>query len=157
MVDMKKFKSATGRILVLLGMASIIVAGCGGSNSGDRMIANENQTNLQRLCNMYTLFQSKNGWQGPADEAALKKFIRDQNPRVLSRMGIDAANVDAIFTSERDNEKFIVLWATAGGARDEAKPIVAEKTGVSGMRMIGFTLPVHREVDDAEYRKLFGK
>lgn len=148
-----RFHSCFVSVLVV---ATLLVAGCGRKGSpAEQMIADANKTNLHRLCNMYTLFQSKNGGQGPGDEAEFKSFIADQGDRILTRMGIEPSNIDAIFSSDRDNEKFEILWSVSGSARDDAKPIVAEKVGVSGKRMLGFTLPVHREVDEAEYKKHF--
>lgn len=129
-------------------------AGCGGGNSPDEMIGKANATNLQRLCNLYVLYQTRNGWQGPPDEATFKEFIDSQGDRILKRMGVEPGNVTAIFASERDSEPYVIRWGLPGNPRGEAVPIVFEKTGVDGMRMVGFSKPEHREVDDAEYQQL---
>lgn len=135
--------------------AVICSVGCGSKLSpAEQKIADRNKTNMNRLCNMYTLYQSKHGWQGPADEAALKKFIKEQEPVVLKRMGIE--DVDAIFVSEVDEQPFEIKWAVAGSQRGDAVPIVFEKTGKDGKRRVGFTRPPIKEVDDAEYKKLKG-
>ena len=141
-------------LLVALAMV-LPLAGCGGGSDPDQMISDANATNLHRLCNLYVLYQTRNGWQGPPDEATFKEFIGSQQDRMLTRMGVEPGNVAAIFTSERDSEPYVIRWGLPGNPRGEPVAVVFEKTGVDGKRMVGFTKSsAHREVEDAEYQQL---
>lgn len=135
------------------------ITACGPSGTaGDRMVRDKNKTNLQRLCNLYRFYQSKHGWQGPADEATFRKFVSTQSGRTLKRMGIDPSDIDALFVSERDQEKFEIRWGVSGEERaaegGTAPAIVFEKSGNAGMRMVGFSGAAPKEVDDSEYKRL---
>ena len=141
-------------ICLIFGLGLLVTAGCGGGSAADALIAGQNQSNMQRLCNLYGLYQAQHGWQGPADEAAFKSFISGQQPKTLERMGIDPSNIDALFASERDGQSFEILWSVAGGAQGDPTPIVFETTGVSGLREVGFLHGEPREVDETEYRQL---
>lgn len=143
-------------MLIFLGVCLTVFPGCGRSGSNaDNLIADRNKSNIQRLANLYGFYQAKHGWQGPADEAEFRKFISSQSATTLKRMGIDPNDLDSVFSSERDNEKFQIRWAVAGSERGEPVAVVFEQTGSGGERMIGFVGGSPREVDDAEYKKLF--
>ncbi len=139
---------------LLLALALLLPVGCGGGGGPDKLISDANATNLHRVSNLYVLYQTRNGWQGPPDEATFKQFIESQEDRVLERMGVEPGNLAAVFASDRDSEPFVIRWGLPGNPRGEPVAIVFEKTGVSGKRMVGFTIPPPREVEDAEYQQL---
>lgn len=136
--------------LVLLGFAQ----GCGGPDPGD-LLAQANDTNVQRLANLYSAFQSRNDWRGPTDEAELKAFLNGWNPRKLQNIGIDPGSIETVFVSGRDGEPFKVRYGVPGHIMGSNAPVVFEATGVDGMRMVGFLNMTKREVDAAEYDRLW--
>ena len=48
-----------------------VFAGCVRRIDPDEAIASVNEINIQRLANLYFTYQTKNAWNGPADEAEL--------------------------------------------------------------------------------------
>ncbi len=145
-------------LTMLLCSSVLMLAGCGGgSGSGDALLANANKTSIDRICTLYSQFQLTNQRNGPSDEATFRTYISERPAKQLERIGVDPSDIDSIFVSDRDGEKYEIIWAAVGGERDEPVAIVAEKTGVDGMRMIGFHKKPHREVDEAEYKRLFDK
>jgi hypothetical protein len=138
--------------------ALVLLAGCGQSGtSGERMLADSNQTNLDRVCTLYFQYQLNHGGTGPADEASFKEYIRELPAKQLERIGVEPSDIDAVFLSDRDDAAFEILWGVYGDQRGEPVAIVAESVGQEGMRMIGFNKKPHREVGEAEYKRLFGR
>jgi len=146
--------SSTRYVLVCLG-AALAAAGCGRAVDTNDLVANVNSTNIERLANLYTGYQSENNWRGPADEAAFKGFIRSFDPKKLQRIGVDPAAIDAMFTSERDEQPFKIKYSVPGSAMGSAEPVIFESVGVDGLRQVGFLDMTEREVDEAEYQTLW--
>ncbi len=144
-------------LITILALLSLVTLGCGGGSGGRDLLAKANKTNLDRICTLYFQYQLGNQGAGPADEATFRSFISGRPGRQLELIGMDPNNIDDVFLSDRDGEGFEILWGVKGGERDPQVAIVAEKTGVDGMRMIGYNKKPHREVDDAEYQRLFDK
>jgi hypothetical protein len=128
--------------------------GCGGADN-DTTLAEVNSTNIQRLANLYFTFQLANDFQGPADEAAFKGFIRGVDSQKLARVGVDPNAIDALFTSERDGEPFKIRYGVKGSAMGSSEPVIFEAVGVDGKRQVGFLNMTQREVDAAEFDLLF--
>lgn len=131
--------------------------GCGGGGNGEYLLKDANKTSLDQVCTLYFQFQMENQNKGPADEAAFRDFLGKLSPEKLTRIGVDPSNIDALFVSDRDGEKFEILWGVNASPRDEQVAIVAESVGVDGKKMIGFHKKPHKEVEEAEYKQLFGK
>jgi hypothetical protein len=140
-----------GAWLALL-VALSVSAGCGQSDSGSHVAA-ANDSNVKRLANLYQSYASRNGWQGPRDEADFKKFIREFPPHRLAAMMIDPNNTDMLFVSESDGQPFRVRYDVASGVT-AVIPIVFEQQGINGRRQVGFTDGSVERVDDARYRQL---
>ena len=132
-----------------------VFAGCGGGTDPDKAIARVNETNIQRLANLYFTYQMKNAWQGPADEAEFKKFISSYDPKKLTRIGIDPSAIDELFVNERDGQPFKIRYSVAGSAMGSSEPVIFESVGVDGKRVVGFLNMEQREVDEAEYNDLW--
>jgi hypothetical protein len=103
---------------------------------------------------MYAAFQNYKGGRGPADAAELKGFMKDFDKNKLSMMGIDAANVDSVFNSERDGKPFLVRYKVGGG-RGSVDAVVFEQDGKDGKKQVGYTGGKVEEVDDATAQGLF--
>jgi len=137
-------------------LAVTMLSGCGGAIDPDAAIAKVNESNIQRLANLYFTYQMKNRWRGPADEEAFKKFIRSYNPKKLTRIGIDPNAIDELFINERDGQPFRIRYAVPGSAMGSSEPVIFETESVDGKFLVGFLNMQQREVDEAEYQQLFG-
>lgn len=132
-----------------------LVTGCSNSSDPESALASVNETNLQRLANLYFTFQSKHEWRGPRDETEFKAFLRSYNPAKLKRIGIDPGGIDALFICERDGEPFKIRYGVAGSVMGSSEPVVFESTGDGGKCLVGFLNMQQREVDAAEYDSLW--
>ena len=146
-------KSAVGLFVI----AVAILVGCGGFDASTS-IQDLNATNAQRLANLYVGHQQHNLGRGPKNEAEFKAYIKQVNPVLLERIGVDPNQVDALFTSDRDGEALEVRYGIKGFATSDPVPVVFEKTGVEGVRLVAFTRRDAEQVsDDAEYQKLLNQ
>jgi hypothetical protein len=140
-------------LLLMLACAVAVVAGCV-HESADSRVAAMNDSNIRRLANLYNAFQVRKGMKGPKDEAEFKHFIQQEySPEKLQRMQVDPQNVDALFTSERDGEPFVIRYGVSGGL-STVDPVVFEQKGVGGKRQVAFTGGTVEEVDDSRYDQL---
>lgn len=145
--------------VVISAMCAVFVsiAGCSGSKS-DKMFAEATDSNAKRLGTLYAQYQVSNRdrrFLGPADKEAFVAFIKEQNARGLERIGVDPNNLEAIFVSERDNQPFKIRWAVQGVSRGPAQPVIFESEGRDGKFIVGFTGFIQKEVDQAEYDRLW--
>ena len=129
------------------------LTGCRGP-SPDNLLGKANATNIQRLANVYSAYQSRNDWRGPQDEADLRSFLQAWNPRKLTNIGVDPEAIDDLFISSRDGQPFLIRYGIPGHIMGSDAPVVFEATGVNGKRMVGFLNMTTREVDAPEYEQL---
>ena len=142
-------------LLIRLGLfIGLLAVGVGCSNDQtSKDVAKLNSSNAQRLANLYAAHQNGKGGTGPKTEAAFKEFISSYAPEKLTMMGVDAANLDAVFKSERDGQPFKLRY-NVGGGRGSVDPVVFEATGKDGKKLVAFTGGTTEEVDDARYAEL---
>lgn len=144
-------RRAAGVFLVLL-LAGL--AGCSGDTTAEDLAA-MNQSNIQRVANLYSAFQNYKGGRGPATEAEFKEFIAQYDKDKLRMMGVKADDLDGLFTSERDGKPFQVRYKVGGG-RGSAAPVVFEQDGQGGKRQVAYTGNAKvEEVDEATYKDLW--
>jgi hypothetical protein len=136
-------------------LAAAMLSGCSNGTDPENTLARVNETNLQRLANLYITFQSKHDWRGPKDEAEFKAFLRGYNPAKLERIGVDPNQLDALFVNERDGEPFKIRYGVPGTAMGSSEPVIFESTGDGSTRLVGFLNMQQREVDAAEYDALW--
>ena len=136
---------------VICWVAVAFLNGCGGPSDPQDALAKANETNLQRLSNLYLAYQTANNWIGPADEAKFKGFLKTLTPEKLTRIGIDPASIDQIFVSERDGKPFTIRYSVVGNMMGSREPVVFEAEGVDGQRMVGFLDMTVRGVGSEEY------
>ena len=135
----------------------MLFVGCGTGDEVADFVAKANKNNVSKIASSYVLFQMNNGFNGPKDAEELKEFLRDPKfaPN-LEMMGIDSADMDAMFVSERDNEPIKVRWEVKGSSLGCTEPIAFEATGVKGTRLVAFATGVLEEVDDDQtYNDMF--
>ena len=169
----------------LLGVFSLllVIPGCGdGRATPEQRIQNANPSNVFRLTNLYNQFsQIRN--RGPKDEKEFRLFIENFGDKRLDRMGVSLDNLDNLFVSERDSQKFDIAYGERPkrekgvtedpGDLDEGKtlsreerekgpslaslglPVIFETTGVDGKKNVGFLgSRVVRELTEAEISSL---
>ena len=103
------FRSVFVVSLMVMGLS----LGCGGPDPTD-LLAEANNSNIQRLANLYEAYQSRHDWRGPTDEEDFKSFLNGWNPRKLANIGVEPNSVDDVFISERDGEPFKVRYGVPG-------------------------------------------
>lgn len=133
----------------------VLASGCGAGDSADEMFADANDMNIKRVSSLYAVFQGQHKYKGPKDEAELKAFVAKQNKKHLARIGVNPDKLDQLFISERDDQPFKIRWELICMPRSAPKPIVFEQEGVNGKYMVAFSSYVCKEVDKAEYDRLW--
>ena len=99
----------------------------------------EFRENGRRLVAFYAMFMGSptkpvsgpNGFEGPKDEAELKKFIAASSSEALEDMGIKSAEAPELFTSERDGQPFRVRYGIRG-PMTTTYAVLCEAQGVNG-------------------------
>ena len=104
--------------------------------------------NLQLLASLYGRYISQHRGQAPPDEAALKKFIPTLSAGELTAMGVDASNLDTLFTSPRDGQPYVVRYRQSGTV------VAYEKEGKNGKRYVAYSNTQVEEVDEARLKQL---
>ena len=141
-------------LLALSLILTVCPVGCGSPDPAD-LLAEANDTNIQRLANLYQAYQSRHNWRGPQDEEEFKTFLKGWNPEKLARIGVDPKAIDDVFISARDGQPFKIRYGVPGHVLGSDAPVVFEATGVDGRRMVGFLNMTSREVDAEEYDRLW--
>jgi hypothetical protein len=136
--------------VVLLGFFS----GCGGRVDGDAGIREANKTNIQRLTNLYSRHQLFHAGKGPASEQEFRKYIGSLDAETLKKIGVDAANLDKLFISERDGQPFKVVYNVTGSTRGSNDAVVFEQNGKDGVKEVGFTSLTVKKLNDSEISAL---
>ncbi|MGI9429927.1 MAG: hypothetical protein ACR2NM_14795 [Bythopirellula sp.] len=148
-------KAQVGMLVGLVAIGAIGASpGCSSADPAD-LLAAANDSNIQRLANLYEAFQSRHNWRGPKDEADLKSFLEGWNPNKLANIGVNPEAIDEVFVSERDGEPLQIRYGVPGHIMGSEAAVVFEKTGIDGRRMVGFLNMTRREVDAAEYDRLW--
>jgi hypothetical protein len=111
---------------------------------------------LRGLSRVYLDYAVPRNGAGPANEAALKKHIKSLPDFVLQGNWIDPANPDAVFTSERDNEPFVVIYGQGiSSISGKSLQVIAhEKTGVRGKKLVTFVSGKVELVNEARLQEL---
>jgi len=143
--------------LLLSGLLVAVTALVGCSQSSpESSVASLNESNVQRLTNLYFAYQKKFDLIGPKDEQDFRQFVQGISAEKLTRIGLDPSSIDAVFVSERDGQPYKIRYRVKGNIRGSDEPVVFESQGVDGKRMVGFLNMTQREVDAAEYEQLWG-
>lgn len=138
------------RVPFFLGL--LLLAGCPKDKATD-MFNSVNGSNIQRLANLYCVYQAAHEFKGPKDEPQFRQFISEMPPSRLKYYSVDASQLDQLFVSERDQKPFIIRWDLTAKSRQGLVPMVFEQQGVDGKYMIGFSSFEIREVDRSEYEQ----
>ena len=107
-------------------IAIMISLGCGGGPNADKMFADRFDTKIKKLAVLYSTFQARNNWTGPADDAEFRTYIDSVSETRLGRLNITKSEVDGLFQSERDGQPYRIRWSMVGGNGVPPKPILFE-------------------------------
>lgn len=129
-------------------------AGCSGKVDGDAGIREANKTNIQRLTNLYSRHQLFHAGKGPVNEQEFRKYISGLDADTLKKIGVDAANLDKLFISERDGQPFKVVYNVTGSTRGSNDAVVFEQNGKDGVKEVGFTSLTVKKLNDTEISDL---
>ena len=124
---------------LVLALTSLFGIGCSSSPDADKIFARNFDTRLRKLALLYSTFQVRNNWAGPADENEFRTYINGITDRRLERLEISKSEIDDLFVSERDGQPYRVRWKIAGGNGIPPRPILFETDGFDGKYMVGFT------------------
>jgi hypothetical protein len=136
-------------LLSCLFLFPLSFVGCGGDPVAEGF-KKSNRLNMQKIANAYRMFASINNNMGPENEEEFKEFLRSDD-RIAYRLGLtslDLDNLDGYFTSEADEEPFVVLYGQKIDPALDYSALVFDKTGVDGMRRIALACSEIIEVTD---------
>lgn len=149
-------------LLSFLILAGITVTqfGCGGSFNPKAAVKKANDNNMKLLVTCYTTFQAMNtegSYLGPKDEAEFREFLGGKAAtNFLTNVDFDTSNMDSLFINDRDGEAFTIRWGVQGSPRGSNEPVIFEKVGVDGKRLVGFTSHKYIEPSgDKQYDEWF--
>jgi hypothetical protein len=151
---MMAHRTITPRVFVAIALAVVLCSGCSSQSVGDRLVADANKTNIQRLANLYSAYQALHGWKGPKDETEFKAFIGKADAGMLKTMNVDTANIDKLFMNERDSKPFKIRYGVSGGM-GAIIPVIFEEGSGTGSRQVAFTGMKLETVDEAKYDQLW--
>jgi hypothetical protein len=146
-------KTRLGGVGGVLLSCSVLIMGCSSHDPASR-IGEMNDMRIKQLANLYMAHQTRNGSNGPKDEAAFREFIQKKMPaHRLEMMRVDPAKIDELFVSDRDGQPFVIRYGQSGGVMSKT-PVVFEKEGKDGTLQVAFTNGQVEEVDSTRYQEL---
>lgn len=137
-----------------LAAISLLIIGCG-RDKATQLFNEVNQSNIQRVANLYCVFQAQNNFKGPQNEEELKAFIAEMHPSRYKFYGINPDKIDGLFISERDKKPFKIRWELQATSRQGPVPIVFESEGLRGKFLVAFSSFELREVEQFDYEELW--
>jgi hypothetical protein len=155
-----KTNRSTFNLLAVTLITSICILGCSNKSASDaEFVKKANDTNIKKLATAYSLYASRKAYTGPKSKKELINFLKNNEKieRNLELIGLAREDAESIFVSENDGEEFKVRWGVfVNPDRLRAKePIIFEKTGVDGVRLVMLTNKKILEVsDNATYDKM---
>jgi hypothetical protein len=145
-------RATCAAVLIIAAMLLASLPGCGGSAAASA--EPEAKQRLSSLYYLYKLYCEKNR-KGPANEQALRDFAKTltAEERTSRKIGDD---LEGIFTSPRDGEKFVVKYNLMINAGGGSKGVAWEAKGKDGRRFIALMLGYVEECSEPmflEYTK----
>lgn len=144
------FKYAIAGIALLLSTVSL---GCGSATVEQPPV----EMSLQKLVVVYGQYLRDHRGDAPADEPAFRKSIEGLSEAERSGRGLN--DIDALFTSPRDKQPYVVRYGGKIGAPgpDGAPWVAHEKTGQGGKQYVGFATGQMEEVDEKRLQEILSK
>ncbi len=107
---------------------------------------------LQRLLEFYRSYTDEKK-KPPADEAALKDYIRGLPGDRKEGFGMPE-NVDELFISPRDKQKYVVRYKVKWDVGGETEAVAWEEKGEGGMRYVALNVGYVQEYDEQGFQEL---
>jgi hypothetical protein len=142
-------RSAVAGGLNFLAASSLVVlllAAAGCSEGGTTPPSAQDQQTIRNVANWYGKFRQNNGGKTPANEAEFLAFIEKDMGKPVDRA--------LLLTSPRDGQEYVVLYGKPISTNPEKNPVVHEKVGSGGKKLVAFEFGSFREVDDAELQTM---
>ena len=142
---------AAFRTLALPLAAALLLPGASGCGRGGGGTEPEAKVRLTKLLRLYQLYEEKNK-KGPPDEQALRAFGQKLSPQERDEYLI-GDDLDGIFTSPRDNQKYVVRYNLQPGAGGVTRAVAWEATGQGGLRYVALSVGYVEEYDAETLRQ----
>jgi hypothetical protein len=120
------------------------LTGCGGGSAPPQP---DVEVRISKLLHLYQAYVQKNQ-KGPPNEDALREFGKGLSAKEREDFAI-GDDVENIFTSPRDNQKFVVQY-NIKIEPSRAKAFIWEATGQGGMRFVALTNFYIVQYDEAQ-------
>ena len=136
---------------------SFLFVGCGGGDPAADIVAERNQTSIQKIGNAYILYSALNQNRGPKNKEELIDFVSSYEgiDRNLGLMGIERTGFENHFVSSVDAKEFEVRWGLRINPDGAAVPLVFEQEGDGNVRRVALSDSRILEVeDDKKYNEL---
>jgi hypothetical protein len=135
---------ATVTVTILIGIGP---SGCGPTVAPPEP---EAKVRLTKLLRLYQVYVDKNK-KGPPSEQALREFGSKLSPQQRDEYLI-GDDLDTIFTSPRDNQKYEVRYNVKLDPGD-TRAVAWEATGQSGMRYVALSTGYVEEYDEETFKE----
>jgi hypothetical protein len=138
--------SGTAQLSIALALAltmCVLALGCGSSQATGSQP--DVQDRLKKLFNLYKAYVDKNQ-KGPPSEQALREFGQSLSPQERADKLIPD-DLESIFTSPRDNKKFIVQYNVRLDP-SKNRAIAWEAEGKDGLRYVALSIGYISLYDD---------
>ena len=121
--------------------------GCGGSSES----STEDWQEFRNLTILYCDVV-KHTASPPVSEQAFKAHLQSVGGQAVAK-ALEVANVEELFISKRDGKPIVLIYGQRPpGVRSDVG--LYEQEGVNGKRLVGYTLGMVEEVDEAKFREL---
>jgi hypothetical protein len=139
-----------GPALLWLGAAILCFpsSGCGPKVAPPEPDAKVRLTKLLRL---YQVYVTKNR-QGPSGESALREFGQKLSTQQRDEYLI-GDDLESIFTSPRDNQKYVVRYNLRLNPSASARAVAWEANGYNGKRYVALSIGYVEEYDEQTFKE----
>ena len=138
---------------VFAAVMMIVVSGCSSESAID-LVKRANNSNIQKLSNLYIQYQADHDFVGPDSIETFRKYVENDVPDFIKER-IELTSTDELFVSERDGQPFKIRLEVIGSARGCSEPAIFEAEGKDGKFLVGFLNMTTREVEKNEYEDLW--
>jgi len=141
--------SAVRRAFVIGLVTAILGLGCGGPSVAPP--EPDAKVRLTKLLRLYQVYTDKNK-KGPPNEEALREFGQKLTAKERDEYLI-GDDLDSIFTSPRDNQKYVVQYKLKIGPTSPTQAIAWEATGKDGRRYVALSVGYVEEYDEESFKE----
>ncbi len=137
-------------LLSVLILSFALMSGCGAKTSDS---GPQNAAEFKSLVTLY--YAMVRNEQRPTDEADFKEEIRGNLAPMAEKLAV--TDVDGLFTSKRDGKPLVIAYGPAPASPGGQEVIAYEQEGIDGKRLVGFSMGMTEEADQARFDELVPK